>query len=227
MPSKTKNIKITDKYKPYNRRKQMSKIPMNMRLNNRKFLIVCEGETEKWYFQKFSLLTATVVSIAAGRSHYSLIEYARKLMKEDFYDEVWCVFDLDYNPETVGQIEDFNKAVYADNGKNFRCAYSNDAFELWFYLHYEHTEHQHLRDYYFDKLENFWQLTSYRQEGKAQVFSQNIYDKLIEDERASQDQAIIKARNLYEKQKDLTPFEQNPVTKVFELVEILNQHLKK
>lgn len=227
MPSKTKNIKVTDKNKAYNRHKQLSKIPLYSRPVERTFLIVCEGETEKWYFQKFPILTAKVVSIAAGRSHYSLIEYARKLMKEDSYDEVWCVFDLDYNPETVGQIEDYNKAVYADNGKNFRCAYSNDVFELWFYLHYESIEHQPLRDFYFDKLGNFWQLTSYRQEGKAQAFSQNIYEKLIEDERASEEQAIIRAKNLYEKQKDFTPFEQNPVTKVFELVEKLNQYLKK
>lgn len=227
MPNKTRNIKATDKDKAYNRHKQLSKIPLYSRPVERTFLIVCEGETEKWYFQKFPILTAKVVSIAAGRSHYSLIEYVRKLMKEDSYDEVWCVFDLDYNPETVGQIEDYNKAVYADNGKNFRCAYSNDACELWFYLHYESIEHQPLRDFYFDKLGNFWQLTSYRQEGKAQAFAQNIYDKLIEDERASQEQAIIRARNRYEKQQHLTPFEQNPITKVFELVEKLNQYLKK
>lgn len=200
----------------------MSKIPLNSRPVERTFLIVCEGETEKWYFQKFPLLTAKVVAFAAGRSHYSLIEYARKLMKQDNYDETWCFFDMDYNPEVVGQIQDYHNAVYADNSKNFRCAYSNDAFELWFYLHYEHTEHQHLRDFYFDKLGEIWSLASYRQEGKAQTFSQTIYDKLIEDEQASQENAIIRAEKLYEKHKDLTPFEQNPVTTVYKLVEILN-----
>jgi RloB-like protein len=227
MPSKTRNIKVTDKDKAYNRHKQLSKIPLNTRQVERTFLIVCEGETEKFYFQKFPLLTAKVVAFAAGRSHYALIEYARKLMKQDNYDETWCVFDMDYNPDIVGQVQDYNNAVYADNGKSFRCAYSNDAFELWFYLHYTNTEHKNPRDFYFDKLGEFWNLASYRRDGKAQIFSQTIYDKLIEDERAIQEEAIIRAKKLYEKQRDLTPFEQNPITKVYELVEILNQHLRR
>jgi hypothetical protein len=227
MPNKTRNIKVTDKDKAYNRHKQLSKIPLNTRQVERTFLIVCEGETEQLYFQKFPLLTAKVVAFAAGRSHYSLIEYARKLMKEDKYDETWCVFDMDYNAAIVGQIQDYNNAVYADNGKNFRCAFSNDVFELWFYLHYENTEIRNLRDFYFNKLAEFWSLPSYRRDGKEQVFSKTIYDKLMQDEQASQEQAIIRAKNLYEKQKDLTPFEQNPVTKVYELVETLNQHLRR
>jgi RloB-like protein len=227
MPSKTRNIKITDKDKAYNRHKQLSKIPLNSRPVERTFLIVCEGETERLYFQKFSLLTAKIVAFTAGRSHYALIEYARKLMKQGSYDETWCVFDMDYNPEIVGQIQDYNNAVYADNGKNFRCAYSNDAFELWFYLHYAHTEHPKIRDFYFDKLGELWNLTSYRRDGKVQTFSQTIYDKLMEDELANQEQAIMRAKNLYEKHKDLTPFEQNPVTTVYKLVEILNQHLRR
>jgi hypothetical protein len=227
MPSKTRNIKVTDLGKAYNRHKQLSKIPLYSRPVERTFLIVCEGETEKLYFQKFPLLTAKVVAFAAGRSHYSLIEYGRRLMKEGNYDETWCVFDMDYNPEVVGQIQDYNNTVYADNGKNFRCAYSNDAFELWFYLHYAHTEHKNPRDFYFDKLAEFWGLTSYRQEGKAQIFSQTIYDKLIADERTSQEQAIINAKKLFEKHQDLPPFEQNPVTTVYKLVEILNKHLRK
>ncbi len=227
MPSKTKNIKFNEKDKPYNRHKQLSKIPLYTRQVERTFLIVCEGETERLYFQKFPLLTAKVVAYAAGRSHYTLIEYARRLMKEGDYDETWCVFDMDYNPEVGGQIQDYNNAVYADNGKNFRCAYSNDAFELWFYLHYDYTEHSHPRDFYFDYLGTLWGLTSYRQEGKAQIFSQTIYDKLLTDIRSNQAQAIINAKKLYEKHQDLTPFEQNPVTTVYKLVEELNKHLRK
>jgi RloB-like protein len=227
MPSKTRNIKVKERDKAYNKHKQLSKIPLYTRQVERTFLIVCEGETEKLYFEKFRLLTAKVVAFAAGRSHYALIEYARDLIKKGNYDETWCVFDRDYTPGIGGQNQDYYNAVCADDGKNFRCAYSNDAFELWFYLHYEYTEHPHLRDFYFDKLAEFWGLTSYRREGKAQAFSQTIYDKLIVDARASQEEAIIRAKKLYEKQCALTPFEQNPITKVYELVEILNQHLRR
>ena len=185
MPSKTRNIKKSDADKAWNKHKQLSKIPLETREKGRKYLIVCEGQTEEWYFRKFPVATADVVSIGVGMTNYRLVEEARKRMKEDKYDEVWCVFDMDFNPERNGQLEDFNKAVFADNGKNFRCAYSNDAFELWFYLHYQVTEHQHLRGFYYEQLGQLWGM-NYERLGKNQEFSKNIYTKLKEDPNASQ-----------------------------------------
>ena len=226
MPSKTRNIKKSDADKAWNKHKQLSKIPLETREKGRKYLIVCEGQTEEWYFRKFPVATADVVSIGVGMTNYRLVEEARKRMKEDKYDEVWCVFDMDFNPERNGQLEDFNKAVFADNGKNFRCAYSNDAFELWFYLHYQVTEHQHLRGFYYEQLGQLW-VMNYERLGKNQEFSKNIYTKLKEDPNASQENAIQRAKQLIEKHIDLTnPHEKNPITTVFELVERLNTHLK-
>jgi hypothetical protein len=147
-------------------------------------------------------------------------------MKLDKYDEVWCVFDMDFNPERNGQLEDFNNAVFADNGKNFRCAYSNDAFGLWFYLHYQMTEHPHLRGFYYEQLSNLWGM-NYEREGKNQNFSKNIYAKLEDDPNANQENAIQRAKQLVENQRDVTnPHEKNPITTVFELVETLNSHIK-
>ena len=165
MPKNTKNVKKSDVDKAWNKHKQLSKIPIATRDKGRKYLIVCEGQTEKWYFEKFPVLTANVVSVGVGMTKYTLVQEARKLMKQDNYDEVWCVFDLDLNAEINGQLEDFNKAVFADNGKIFRCAYSNDAFELWFYLHYQYTDYQHHRDFYYDQLSIFWEM-NYEKEGK-------------------------------------------------------------
>ena len=146
MPSKSKNIKITDQDKAYNKRRQLFKTPIHVRALGRKFLIVCEGQTEKHYFDQFPILTATIVSVGVGMTKSALIKEARRRQQADNFDEVWCVFDMDFNPERNGQLEDFNNAVFADNGANFRCAYSNDAFELWFCLHYQNVEIQCFRD---------------------------------------------------------------------------------
>ncbi len=227
MPVKSRNIKKSDEDKAWNKHKQLSKIPIETRTKGRKYLIVCEGQTEEWYFRSFPVATAEIVSIGLGMTKFTLVQEARRRMKLDKYDEVWCVFDMDFNPERNGQLEDFNNAVFADNGKNFRCAYSNDAFELWFYLHYQVTEHQHLRSFYYEQLSNVWGI-NYERDGKHQEFSKNLYSKLKEDPNASQENAILSAKKLFEKHQEITnPHEKNPITTVFELVEVLNAHIKR
>ena len=157
-------------------------------------------------------------------SKYNLIEKARRLAKEADYDEIWCVFDLDFNPTINGQINDFNKAVFEDKGKIFRCAYSNDSFELWLYLHYNYTEQAQLRGFYYEQLSNYWSM-NYERDGKLQTFSKTIYQRLNTDENANQLNAINRAKQLFDIHKNNIPHLQNPVTTVFELVEELNSHL--
>ncbi len=224
MPRKSSNIKKSDQNKGWNQRTQQSKLPLESRERTQTFLIVCEGQTEEWYFRSFPVRTATVTSKGVGMAHYDLIKKARALMKDETYDEVWCVFDMDFNPDRNGQIESFNNAVFAEDGKKFRCAYSNDAFELWFYLHYNYLENAHLRTFYYEQLSSYWDM-NYVREGKTQTFSKTIYQKLQQDERANQQQAIERAKKLFEKNIIYSaPHERNPMTTVFELVEKLNAH---
>lgn len=203
------------------------KIRLETREKRKKYLIVCEGQTEEWYFRQFPVVTAEVISLGLGMTHFKLIEEAKKRSKQDKYDEVWCVFDLDFNAEQNGQFEDYNNAVFADDKeKKIRCAYSNDAFELWFYLHYQFTEQSNLRQFYYERLSNIWDM-SYEREGKKQEFSKSIYRKLKDDLNSSQQMAIERAKRLLEKHKDITkPHEKNPITTVFELVEMLNEHIE-
>jgi RloB-like protein len=224
MPRKSSNIKKSDQNKAWNKYSQTSKNFDNKKEIEKSFLIVCEGQTEEWYFNSFPVQTALVVAKGIGMTKYNLIEKARRMAKEADYDEVWCVFDLDRTPTINGQLDDFNKAVYADNGKKFRCAYSNDAFELWFYLHYNFTEEEQLRGFYYEQLSHYWSM-SYERDGKAQSFSKTLYQRLKMDENASQENAINRAKQLFEIHKNATPHLQNPVTTVFELVEKLNEHL--
>jgi RloB-like protein len=107
MPRKSSNIKQSDQNKSWHKRSQLSKMVVNKREVEKSYLIVCEGQTEEWYFNSFPVETATVVAKGIGMSKYNLVEKARRLAKEGNYDEIWCVFDLDFTPNTNGQIEDY------------------------------------------------------------------------------------------------------------------------
>lgn len=105
-------------------------------------------------------------------------------------------------------------------------AYSNDSFELWFLLHYQFIESQLTRVHYYQKLSELWSC-NYEQEGKKQVFCKQIFHRLEADSRADIYRAIRNARKLFEKQSDLLPADQNPSTKVYELVEELLKYSRK
>ncbi|RYU93290.1 RloB family protein [Emticicia agri] len=222
-----KPAKKGDQGKAWNRKTQISKYPIETRTKGKRFLIVCEGQTEEWYFKKFPVLTATIEAIGIGRVKMSLVEYAKRLAKQEDYDEVWCVFDMDINYEEK-QKEDFNSAIHKiayGRDRRFKVAYSNDSFELWFLLHYKNVEEQQLRGYFYDKLSELWEI-NYEKEGKKLEFCKNIYEKLDKDTRAEQEEAINRARRQFESVEHLSPHEQNPVTKVYLLVEELNKHLR-
>jgi len=222
-----KPIKKSDQKKSWNKKTRISKYAVETRSKGKRFLIVCEGQTEEWYFKSFPILTATVDAKGIGRTKTALVEYAKRLATQNTYDEVWCVFDMDINYEDI-QKQDFNNAIFQiqqGSNKNFKVAYSNDSFELWFLIHYQIIEHQQHRTYFYKKLSDLWDI-NYENDGKKLAFCKTIYERLQNDIDANQENAIIIAKNLFETVQHLNPHEQNPVTKVFELVEELNRYLR-
>jgi predicted DNA-binding WGR domain protein len=229
MPKKTKAQKVTDRDKPWAKVKRSNKPYQNETIpKNKLFLIVCEGETEEYYFKSFPVVTAVVKAFGMGMSDIKLVEQAEALKKSDEYKgyEVWCVFDFDKNPDIKDQKQDFNFAIEYALNQGLNVAYSNDVFELWYVLHYKDASAGHLREVYFDFLGNQWGI-HYRKIGKTIEFAKTVYRKLEDDPAAAQATAIKRAKRLLEEQKDKTYSEQNPCTTVFELVEALNQYLKK
>ena len=125
-----------------------------------KYLIVCEGEkTEpnyfKWYKEELNRLKNALahsktpqcfdvkelgddfVIDGTGRNTKSLLEYTieqRNRATVD-YDQVWCVFDRDSFPA-----QDFNEAIFSAAKQNIKVARSNEAFELWYLLHYHYYD---------------------------------------------------------------------------------------
>lgn len=111
------------------------------RIERPTILIVCEGEnTEPSYFRQFRLSSATVKPVGEGYNTTSLIKRAIQLSEEKSYDQVWCVFDADPNPDNPKQSQNFNSAIKLAVKNGFGIAYSNQAFEYWIILHLE--DHQ-------------------------------------------------------------------------------------
>lgn len=113
----------------------------NFREVRKRYLIVCEGEgTEPWYFKNFRhkfRLPIQVKIFGEGKNTISLVNRAIEIIKTDSwkYDQAWCVFDRDNFPK-----RDFNEAIYVAQKSGIKVAYSNQAFELWFILHFQYLD---------------------------------------------------------------------------------------
>jgi hypothetical protein len=228
MPKSTKAVKITDKNKAWNKKTQPSVYKIDTIPINKTILIVCEGQTEKLYFESFPVLGVKVRAIdLKGQAKQKLVESTIEIVEssKDEDLEVWCVFDMDMK-RGADEFADFDNAITRALNLGYKVAYSNDAFELWFYLHYNLSESQHLRSFYYAELGKRFGI-NYVKDGKKYAFCLKIYDILKNDKYSSQEKAIERARQLFEQQEHLPYHQQNPNTKVYELVKELNKNLRR
>ena len=116
-----------------------------------RILIVCEGEkTEPKYFLGFRLTNVKV--IGAGDNTENIVRLAIKLKEEakrerESYNQIWCVFDRDSFPA-----QHFNNAISLAHQNDIKVGYSNEAFELWYLLHYNYYDSAISRTDYINKL---------------------------------------------------------------------------
>lgn len=229
MPNRTRNVKVTDRKKAWNIKKA-KKHPYKTEIEEKEktFLIICEGEnTEPAYFRAFPVKTAQVKSYGLGRSKTALVEYVMVIIEDDNDKDTenWVVFDMDVKPDNaIAQKEDYENAIRLAESKSINVAFSNDAFELWFLLHYQYLDNQWTRHQYYKRLSELWNC-NYERLGKQKAFCQQIYKRLQEDERSSQTEAIARAKKLLAEQETVRLSEKNPATRVYALVEALNGHI--
>lgn len=227
MPKKTKAIKKTDvkSNKPWLKKVHSSSYDIEIKEPNKTILIVGEGQTEKLYFESFPVLTLTVEVIdLKGQNKLKLIESTTSIIENNNtkYDKVWCVFDMDVK-QGEKEFSDFDNAITKGKSLGYEIAYSNDSFELWFYLHFNYTEQKNHRTFYYQFLGDKWNL-NYGKEGKTYRFCKEIYSKIENDQSASQNDAIERAEKLFNEQSHLPYHKQNPITLVYQLVEFLNNN---
>jgi len=228
MPKSTKAIKIGDINKAWNKKTQTKRYRIETIPIKKTILIVCEGQTEKLYFESFPVLGVKIKAIdLKGQAKLKLVESAKEYVENtnEIFDDHWCVFDMDVK-RGADEFADFDNAIEKALLLGYKIAYSNDAFELWFYLHYNFTDTQHLRSYYYTELGKRFGL-NYVKDGKKYDFCKRMYDILLQNESSSQERAIERAKLLFDRQRDLPFHQQNPNTKVYELVEELNKNLRR
>jgi hypothetical protein len=175
-----------------------------------RFLIVCEGErTEPNYFRQFRVPKSVVAVdvIGLGYNTISLVEKTISLSEEEEYDQVWCVMDRDAFPA-----EDFNNALRVADARGIRIAYSNEAFELWYLLHFHYYQTAISRHDYVLKLSS---LMGKRYEKN----STSMYELL----NSKQETAIKNAKRLLGEYNPCRPEKDNPSTTVHLLVEELRR----
>ncbi len=224
-------VKKTDGDKPWARR-EITRNETKIRQARNIFAIYCEGlNTEPEYFKSFPVNTETLVeAVGFGMSRTALVRRILQLVNEkemlpgqrnhDPDRQIWAVFDHD--DRGAGENVDFDEAVRLAMANGLKVAYSNDAFELWFFLHDAFVEGQLNREHYFNHLSRVFNF-NYREEGKKLEFSRSLYHIYLD----RQPQAIPHAQKLHAShQHEPRPSRQNPCTTVHLLVLELNTCLK-
>lgn len=196
------------------------------------FLIICEGEnTEPKYFEAFPVPTSTVEIMGGCNTKTKLVDYALKQKKLPKYKdhEVWCVFDFDVKPdEAATQPRDFNTAIKKAEKNGMKVAWSNDAFELWFVLHYQHLDTGITREELYKILKGHWKLDSFHKDAKTVDFCKQHYERHGGRESKEQKTAIKRAVALHKQYKGRQDYAKHcPCTTVHLLVKELNKNLKK
>ena len=204
-------------------------------------LIICEGEkTEPNYFNAFPTSNVVVKTIGTGMNTSSLVENAVDKWKEyategKYFEYLWCVFDRDsftfeqYN-KAFKSIASLKKKInqkfknQLDRSIAIEVAHSNEAFELWYLLHFDFIDTGIPRTRY-------QKMLSSRLGERYKKNDPSIYKKLerlAKETNGKQGQsfAISNAKKLKIGISKRELHKHNPSTNVDLLVEMLNIHLK-
>jgi len=186
------------------------------------FLIVCEGEkTEPNYFRSFPKQVGKFIyDLQFGGGGISTLKVVEKAIElradsQQKYDRVWAVFDRDSFKSTS-----FNSAILKAKANEIECAWSNQAFELWYLLHFHNRVTAMDREEYQKAIEEAVNLKLAK--GKNFVYKKNDPDMFsLLNKIGNQDLAIRWAKDLNNKIIDEAFANYNPATQVFKLVEEL------
>jgi len=206
MPSKPRDHSHTRSPQSFRRHQDLREI-------KQRFLIVCEGmETEVKYFEGFKMPGRLVRIEGIGKDPVKVVAAMTKLRANKFageeFEQCWCVFDTDGRSPRV-----LENAVTAAAAKGYRIAYSNEAFELWYLLHFHYHDARLSRDAYGDLLSGLLG----RPYDKAGDYFQELMSK--------QETAIKNAKRLMSSYRDhQKPHGCCPGTTVHLLVEELNKN---
>ncbi|KJS87014.1 MAG: hypothetical protein JM58_05755 [Peptococcaceae bacterium BICA1-8] len=201
-----------------------------------RYLIVCEGKkTEPNYFegikQRIEIKYKDKIDVrkkieleieGTGRNTQDLVNYTLEIrsLSKNIYGNVWVVFDKDDFSE-----EQFNNAINRANENDIRVAWSNEAIELWFFLHFEYLDAAINRHQYIDKLNDYF--SKYKiNNGKYNKSLPEIFDILFKIGNVQKAiERSIKLRSSHCELGNITNCSKNPCTTVDELVKELFEYI--
>ncbi len=200
--------------KPWNRGAQGRRPAAT--LERRRVLIVCEdAKSARDYFESFEIdpKRAEVFPVGTGMNTDSLVEEAIKLRNravenDQPYNEIWCVFDRDSFP-----LANYDRALQLGRANGLKLAWANEAFEIWYLLHFNYHDAGIARSGYKTKLKHHF---DYDKADKT------VYSRV----KPHQETALKNARRLechWNEMGEKFPERQNPSTSVHKLVEFLNE----
>ena len=133
------------------------------------------------------------------------------------FDEAWAVYDRDSFPKTR-----VNSAFELANANSIKNGFSNEAFELWYILHFQYLDTPNTRHQYIKILNK---ILLNKIGIKYTKNSEDIYDFLAE--YGDQKLAIRYAEKLCTQFKDIEPCDSKPSTTIYLLVNSLNEYFRK
>ena len=208
------------------RERQEARRQINTKPKRKRYLIVCEGEkTEPNYFESLKhalpkgvLEVVDFRIIGDGFNTESLVQQAIQIRTKwesesgRTVDKLWVVFDKDsFLPDA------FNNAIQlCENTPKTEAAWSNEAFEIWYLLHFEFYNSGIDRNTFKTRIQ-----ANFRNKGLNDfVYTKNrtdMFNLLVQ--YGDRNLAIKYAKNLeksYNGERDFA--NQNPCTTVYKLV---------
>lgn len=185
----------------------------NFRDKNKIVLIITNGEkTEPIYFENFKKNNRSIkieIRKESGSDPVTLIKFAMRVKDAYDTDRIYCVYDVDRSSDEL-----LNRAKNLADKCGMEACVSNPCFEIWYLLHYANSTSMF---YSYEDVER--KLLDYIPDYKKNL---DIYPRL----RHLQQDAISNAKGLmeYHAEEGNTSSIRlcNPSTRVYELVEYLN-----
>ena len=197
----------------------------------KRYLLVCEGEkTEPFYFkglERYLKPGIAIIAIGKGRNTLTLVDQAIAEQKRlsdrgEGPDEVWVVMDRDSFPaanfdNAIHKCEAYSFTTPDKEKKNFKCAWSNESFELWYLLHFDNQVASIGRRAINKRISSLFGI-------KYDKAEEHIYE-VLQEKGGNEQMASRRAEALLN--QAIQPFSKaNPATRVFELIKELNKFKK-
>lgn len=198
----------------------MKRVIGKKRFNKTIFIFTQGSVTEVEYFNYFknkNRVKSLQIQVKTKHETNALnfVKYAVKNYKQEIteFDEFWLVFDKD-----ATDITDFNNALKIAKKNSCYCAYSIQAFEIWFIHHFKQYSAPLDRNSYSKELTNLLGL----QYDKSVRVARQIVDKLY----PKFDDAIINSKASFNNFDHLNPASEESSTTVFMLAESIKEFKK-